>query len=464
MAVTEAILFRVVQIYKGNILHDLVLHQPKPITLGIHKDFDLVASLTGKEPGYTLFSPTADDRFQLHLYPVSEGGGQLLEGHLTRADGVKTATSELIREGAVIKLNPGDWGLFDVSGSDDVQIFCQYVRLPVRKKHPIVLRPFFALADTATALVDGVIDQYSMLAGVTLLALLFLCFMDAPHGTQFESDRMNRRFSALVRASSKPESSTTKNEKNRSKKQALVVKEAERLTRQPRREPTRTDRVTLTRRDVRNRRINKGALLALNRSIRSSGAARRLFMGKGLDVNLAESLAGTTRSGTTGATGGYSDTEVGTRGASGSDGSVGRGDLGMGPNLGTPIRARGMLTGRGDRGVPKARMQFGFGSVSGTGLSRAQIQSIVRRKRGAIKYCYESALRRNPGMGGGKIIVQFRIGPDGRVIGAGVKANTIGNGGSVGSCISRAVRRWRFPKSAGYAVVRYPFLFSSGLK
>jgi len=73
-------------------------------------------------------------------------------------------------------------------------------------------------------------------------------------------------------------------------------------------------------------------------------------------------------------------------------------------------------------------------------------------------------LRVNPAVGSGKITVAFKIAPTGRVISARVVANTLSAGAAVASCVASAIRRWKFPSSDGYAVVRYPFLFSSGLK
>ena len=76
----------------------------------------------------------------------------------------------------------------------------------------------------------------------------------------------------------------------------------------------------------------------------------------------------------------------------------------------------------------------------------------------------ENQLKRNPTMGGGKITVQFKINPGGRVVQARVASNNLKGGSAVGSCITRAIRRWRFAQSQGYSVVWFPFLFSSGLK
>ena len=131
MAVTQVTLFRVVQIYKGNIISDLVMREPRPVSLGVHKGCDLVAPLPNGAGEHRLFSPQADGRYALHL-PQS-GGGELLGGTLTRSDGT-TATPEALRGlGDPVLLHPGDWGLFSVAGADDVQVFCQYVRIPVAR-------------------------------------------------------------------------------------------------------------------------------------------------------------------------------------------------------------------------------------------------------------------------------------------------------------------------------------------
>ncbi|MFH2007207.1 MAG: AgmX/PglI C-terminal domain-containing protein [bacterium] len=451
MAVTQETLFRVVQIFKGNIIKDLVLRVPRPVTMGVHKDYDLVAPLPGQEPGYTLFEPTANGRYQLNV--PSAGGQQVLEGKLTRADGSTASAQELANLGGKVALAPGDWALFKVAGSDDAEVFCQYVRIPVRRRAARIGDAFAWLA----------VDQWTVLAGVTVGIILMLCFLHMPHGTTFQSEEISRRFSTMIRNAPKRREKQKKDDADKRRK-AVVIREAQELIRRPQRESGRTERVTLSRRDVRNRRINKGGLLALNRAIRSSNAVNRLFRQQdGLLADVEKGLSGLTGPGSSG--GGSGDgieDPYATRGAGGD--SVGKTDGGTGPNLGRPIGARGTLTGRGFRQVRVAQVGLGGGSVSGTGLSRAQIFSVVRARRGFIKWCYENALKQNPAMGGGKIGVQFKISPDGRVAQARVAANSLQGGGTVGACITRAIRRWRFPLSKGYSVVRFPFLFSSGLK
>ena len=103
----------------------------------------------------------------------------------------------------------------------------------------------------------------------------------------------------------------------------------------------------------------------------------------------------------------------------------------------------------------------GPSSTIGTGkLDTNQITSVVKRRQGAIKSCYERELKKNPNLGG-KITVQFTIGQVGRVTSAKVTVNTTGSA-AVANCIKQRIARWRFPKPEGGDVtVAYPFIFTA---
>jgi hypothetical protein len=453
MAVTQVTLFRVVHIFKGDILRDLVLRKPRPVSLGEHDGCDLVAPIPGAAGEHVLFSPAEGNGYTLHL-PKADGQN-VLTGKLTRADATTSLVEDLGQQTDRVLLQPGDWGLFTVAGAADVQVFCQYIRIPVSTG-----------TSSASDLVVATLadQQWTILAAVVVAAFLMLAFLHKPHGTQFESGKISRRFSTMFKAENKRAMRLQKKKEDR-KRKAVVIKEARDLIRRPSRTTRSSDRVTLSRRDMRSRRINKGGLLALNRAIRSSSAVNRLFRKQdSLFADVEKGLSGLTGPGSGSGSGDGVEDPYATRGGGGPGGSVGRTDGGKGPRLGGPVRDRGLLVGRGDRKVRVARVGLGGGSVSGNGLSRSQIFRVVRARRGFIKWCYESALKRNPTMGGGKITVQFKIAPTGKVVGARTAGNSLKGGGSVGSCITRAVRRWRFPQSQGYSVVRFPFLFSSGLK
>jgi hypothetical protein len=84
----------------------------------------------------------------------------------------------------------------------------------------------------------------------------------------------------------------------------------------------------------------------------------------------------------------------------------------------------------------------------------------VRQRIGAIKACYERALKRNPNLSG-KILIRWTITPAGTVTGIDVDQDTLGDS-EVANCIKSLIRGWRFPAPAGGSVeVSYPFLFQA---
>jgi hypothetical protein len=95
--------------------------------------------------------------------------------------------------------------------------------------------------------------------------------------------------------------------------------------------------------------------------------------------------------------------------------------------------------------------------VRGT-LDREIVRRTIRQHLNEVKYCYERELVRHPALGG-RIAVQFTIGPTGSVITSVMQSSTLGNT-PVESCIVQAVRRWDFPvqSGGGLTIVSYPFV------
>lgn len=96
------------------------------------------------------------------------------------------------------------------------------------------------------------------------------------------------------------------------------------------------------------------------------------------------------------------------------------------------------------------------------GLSREEIQKVVRRNRNAVRYCYEKELQSHPDLEG-KVRMKFMVGADGRVLTAVALDSTLGVPG-IDRCIAQRMRTWQFPavRGGGAVVVTYPFLFRSG--
>ncbi|HEY4188106.1 MAG TPA: AgmX/PglI C-terminal domain-containing protein [Polyangia bacterium] len=93
-------------------------------------------------------------------------------------------------------------------------------------------------------------------------------------------------------------------------------------------------------------------------------------------------------------------------------------------------------------------------------LDPSVVSKEVRSRLGAIKACYERALKRNPTLSG-KIVVHWTITAAGTVSGIDVENDTLGDS-EVANCIKSLVARWRFPAPAGGSVeVSFPFVFQA---
>jgi outer membrane biosynthesis protein TonB len=93
-------------------------------------------------------------------------------------------------------------------------------------------------------------------------------------------------------------------------------------------------------------------------------------------------------------------------------------------------------------------------------LDPAMVAKEVRTRLGAIKACYERALKRNPTLSG-KVVIHWTITQAGTVSGVDVESDTLGDA-EVASCIKALVARWRFPAPSGGSVdVSFPFVFQA---
>lgn len=120
------------------------------------------------------------------------------------------------------------------------------------------------------------------------------------------------------------------------------------------------------------------------------------------------------------------------------------------------VRTKGVESERKIKGNVKRKNPS---AVDGTGvLSPQEVTKVVNRRLGAIKGCYERALRRNPNLEG-KVIVRFTVAGSGKVSSARTTVNELGP--DVGSCIVNAFKLFRFPPpDGGAATFEYPFLFT----
>jgi len=90
----------------------------------------------------------------------------------------------------------------------------------------------------------------------------------------------------------------------------------------------------------------------------------------------------------------------------------------------------------------------------------AKLGAFVRARMGAIKACYESQLKRNPGLRG-KIRIRFTILETGALADVVAADNGVGSS-EVAACIVGTMSAWRTPfRPTAPVTVEYPFVFSA---
>ncbi len=137
----------------------------------------------------------------------------------------------------------------------------------------------------------------------------------------------------------------------------------------------------------------------------------------------------------------------------GNTGLIGRGGGGASSGYG-----RGAGAGFGGRGRRIPRVRQVNAKVSG-GMDKDIVRRIVRAHINEVRYCYNQGLARDPSLGG-RVSIQFTIGPTGKVPVAVVAETTLRDK-DFANCIAKAVKRWKFPKpSASTVQVTSPFVLS----
>lgn len=90
------------------------------------------------------------------------------------------------------------------------------------------------------------------------------------------------------------------------------------------------------------------------------------------------------------------------------------------------------------------------------------VRRIVRAHINEVRYCYNQGLTRDPDLEG-KVTVEFTIGLDGNVSEADAVATALDDAAVV-TCVTKAVKRWKFPRPSSDEplTVTYPFALSPG--
>jgi pSer/pThr/pTyr-binding forkhead associated (FHA) protein/outer membrane biosynthesis protein TonB len=166
--------------------------------------------------------------------------------------------------------------------------------------------------------------------------------------------------------------------------------------------------------------------------------------------------------------GGAIDPFGGTLGANDSGGFSGQRSLGRARADGSaaPIAGMGKRKGKGLGDVHMKERKIipvaiaSSATVSGR-LDRKTVQKIIRRNLSGIKWCYQDALQRNPKLRG-KVTLSFSILPNGSVKNPRASNPSL-NDNALLSCITRKMKRWKFPapKDGGVVKVSYPLILKT---
>lgn len=92
------------------------------------------------------------------------------------------------------------------------------------------------------------------------------------------------------------------------------------------------------------------------------------------------------------------------------------------------------------------------------GLDRNEIEAVIQRHIGEIRYCYERGLQQNPRLAG-RVSMRFFIGNAGYVQSADITNSSL-KSQLVETCITSRLKSWKFPNPRGGVVVKvnYPFV------
>ncbi len=142
-------------------------------------------------------------------------------------------------------------------------------------------------------------------------------------------------------------------------------------------------------------------------------------------------------------------------------GLIGTGRGGGGTGEGTIGLGNTGLIGKGTGGPKVPRVRQAKATVKGS-LDKDIIRRIVRAHIGDVRGCYNTALAKDPAVGG-KVVLDFTIGSDGMVSATSISSTTLSDK-EVGTCMATAAKKWKFPspKGGGVVVVKYPFNLSPG--
>ena len=451
---------RAALIWHDEVMHDLVLDEPGPITLGADGTTTFVVPELGLPPGFQIIRPGSRG-YLLTL-------GEKMRGTISVA-GEEHAVSEFVGKSntngfAATAIGGKDWGVVDLDESGIHKLYFQFVPfespLPLSVLALELLMPALAFSVLLHAILlavtyrfeeDG--DSFLSWPGRRDLTGSFLFARNEEEKKPPPPPEPKTAAPAVPAASKEGQKenvkSATKGREGKSGGEGKV--RAHDPDAKPDEKPA-PPKVAIF--EDRNRRV-----------------VQNIIDSNLPDLGNFNGLPGPKQRGDLGA-GHGKGTGVGDDVGTGTT----RGSKGNGPGGGGSVEGDFISQGKVDVGetrAPKGNGGNGSGvkevAVVGTGtatgdfsgLTREEIDAVVRKAQNRIRQCYQKQLDvKGKALGGGKIVVYFKIDAGGTVTDKHITSSQIEDE-EVKSCIVRQIGTLKFPAKGG-AFVNYPFIFSQG--
>jgi outer membrane biosynthesis protein TonB len=424
----------------GKVVHERLIKPGQSVTIGESPKNTFVFSAPGLPKRFTVFQVKGS---QYQLAFTDE-----MQGKVAAKDGLVSLAKVREQRGnsATIALSEQSRGKIAIG---DVTVLFQFVAAPPESARKIATQDFRPkLLDEDDPIFLGFLALWSAMAVVLMIYVYTTDPMES-----VPMDKIPDRFVQIVRPSEDvdpPEEITpevdpnAKSESDRLKREEAAKKEAEEAKKnEPKKKGPQTDEeksidAAAQRERKRQDALKKSKLLAGligTRGENNSGqtVADVFADDDGGIQSLEDALRNVDGAGVA------SDTNVGMRGQT--DGG-GRGDA----KVGDLKRGGG---GDAEVGSVKAaapkKVKTSVGKpelASGEGADG--IRSTLKKYSGQVKSCYERRLKENPNVAG-RVAVDVDI-ASGRVTNVSVAENTTGDK-ALESCITSAIRRWRFDAS-----------------
>jgi TonB family protein len=200
------------------------------------------------------------------------------------------------------------------------------------------------------------------------------------------------------------------------------------------------------REEARTRVVQESALSAFYGSNTGSGPVMAITnlrsSGNAEDVIATQGVLGANQGGIT--------SSLGAGTSAGAEGGVDRAAIDTSGQSAVAAAATVERTEQAATATVRVRIRDEAARTAGSGsLDEGEINDVLRRGQRDVERCYERELAQDPALGG-RVVVEFTIGSDGRVGDPRLRTNELND--AFENCVLGRVRAWRFPPPEGGSV------------